>query len=434
MNMEHGSKDKNSDLINNNQFFAIIIVIIHFSTVFGVIYNSTSYFPFQDSWVIANFYIKFKTSGLDIRDFFISHNEHRQPIPLLLIYLNFVTLNWSPFVNLVSNIFLLSLSYLIIVKLYMKNLLIKENKFDCFLNIFIISLIIFNFGQWLNYVWEWQITWFVFIFFSSCFMFSIQRYVDVRSNTSLLLMIASALFASGSTAAGFMLWPAGILSLFIIKAKKNHTITWSLISIILIYIYILNRPPTEIKPDNFPFIESTLEYTFRLIASPAGEAFWYGLFVVFCGSYALIVLLVRRQHESMIGWIAIFLTVGAAALFAGITRGPWLGPTEGSSSRYATLASLFIVSSYIMTLQIVRQRIAQFAVILLYVVPIAIHLGSAMKDVAWLNQRIEAGRACLVQQTSNDACIDILYVEGHSEQLKRWWNQLKDIGWPGAAL
>ena len=201
-------------LLENQKNKKIIIFILSsIPAIYTLIFINTFgvNIPFWDDWTV----VPFLNSSLNgdsqwFEILFSQHNEHRLVFPRLIFLINSVLTSWNQIAQMYLSWILIGTS---ITALY---LLLKRFQMNFEWLIIPISFIMYSPIQVENLLWGFQVQWFLMI---SCLLWSLY-FLNRGTFLSIVPAIIFAIISSFSLILGLIIWPIGLLSLFLRKNNK----------------------------------------------------------------------------------------------------------------------------------------------------------------------------------------------------------------------
>lgn len=344
-----------------SKWFAIAIYLIPVISLIQFIQQQGVNVPRGDDWEVTHFLAKIAAGTVSFADFFTQHNEHRLIFPRLIFAAFAFTTNWNVQYEMYFSVGLALLSFGVIGWIAYR----QNKKFDVrlFLANLFTSIVLFSLIQWENWLWGFQISWFltnlcligcVFIFAS-----------DIRSLwLKVGLGATSCLIASFSLAQGLMVWLAVIPSLLTLPKPDRRVqqlwkigLVWTVLFLICWVIYFNGYEKPSHHPDPFFFLKEphqALLYFFTLVGGTlsheAEYAYVFGFlafanFVVFAVVFAIDYF--RQPPTQFVQTAAPWLSIGLfTVLFATITTigRAGFGVAQAQSSRYTTVSILIVIA------------------------------------------------------------------------------------------
>jgi len=327
----------------------IIIVLSSIPAIYTLVFINTFgvNIPHWDEWGL----IPFLNSSLNgdsqwFEKLFSQHNEHRIVFPRLIFLINSVLTSW----NLIAQMYL---SWILIgtslVALY---LLLKKLPQNFVWLIIPISFIMYSPIQVENLLWGQQVQWF---FVVSCLFWSLY----FLSKDKFIFIVPAIIFSvisSFSLLLGLIIWPIGLLSLFVrSNDKRKSIIIWIGMAILIFVIYFNNltlspNRPIILSSSNLNlFIDYVIAFLGSSTPSPISDirtiiSISMMLIVIF----GIIIYKIKNKKISLsiLPWFQLAAFGFIAALVTGIGRMSF-GVEQALSSRYTTISSIFEISSLV---------------------------------------------------------------------------------------
>ena len=220
--------------------------------------------PYWDQWDITYLFEKFYKSELTFSDFWRQHNEHRLVFSKLLFLglglLSKFDVRWE----IATSIILSIVIFLLIIWHISKN---KENlnvKNNHRLLWIVFSTFIFSLSQSENWLWGFQLPWFLNVLAVVAAAFILSNY-KINFFTILLVTVCS-IIATLSLSSGILIWLIVLFFLIVyqIKAVKKLSVAiflfWVVVSASVFLLYLHGFERSSGLPSLFSFLESPLEF------------------------------------------------------------------------------------------------------------------------------------------------------------------------------
>jgi hypothetical protein len=403
-------------------YFVPIILLCLFIIKFSV------NVPYWDEWALLPFFQRTKLGNINFELFFAQHNEHRMFFPKIIFAIFALLSNWNIKVQLWFSFLISLINFWLIYKISRKTIIENSHLF-IFSNI-LSSFLLFSVIQWENWLWGFQIAWFLII---SCMLLAVY-FIIAPSNLSLpMRMTISGIFcfmASFSSAHGLLTWLALIPLLISIEGtftrKINKIIIWVSGFIFSLIIYTINYHKPSHHPDTFLFLKQPIlfiQYCLTIIASPLGGNIIIGFLVLsvfiffnylfFKDIFKNKNLYTDTTDTNIYRRIAPWLCVGwFSVLFILITAIGRLGfgVEQALASRYTSNTNLL----YIACLQICIISLSEFIFLKNKSDAILLGFGFSVGIATSLffhqsNQAVIAVQGSKLQRNQGQACLELIH-------------------------
>jgi hypothetical protein len=353
----------------------VVLYVIPIVFLFVFIKQFSVNVPIGDDWVLLSLFHQVKMGTISFEQLFSQHNEHRMFFPKIIFILLAFLSNWNIEVELWFSFIMSLASFFLIYKISQKNFATQSY---LFIAVNVISCIIFfSPVQVENWLWGFQIAWFLII---ACMI--LATYIIVVPNNlsaryKILISASCCFVATFSSAHGLLTWISMIPLLISIdlqlKEKVKLLITWFLLFLCSFIGYIIGYQKPSYHPDTFFFIKKPiffLQYFFNLIGSPFESLnqsiiigiIFTSIFVYF--NYLFVKGLFSADKiesnksitEKIAPWLAIGWFTVLFALITAIGRSGFGNLSQATSSRYTSIINLLYISSLQIYLILVSQR------------------------------------------------------------------------------
>ncbi len=377
--------------------------------------------PFWDQWELVDMFKKHDVGTLGFADFFAQHNEHRLFFPrLIMVGLALVT-SWNTLYEVAVNVILASTS---IVFLYLMLRKAFENKLLVITMTGLTSLILFSPVQMENWLWGWQLQWFLSVLGLVVALWALSTW-EASSSKKLVIASSGALVATYSLASGAFVWFV-CLPFFFKPLTKRLLPVWLGISFVAIGTYYIGyHDPTYHASKTFFLTEpiAFVKYVMIYIARPV--TLDYSIALPFATLYISMIALtlfysLRRQLrttiESLLPWLSLGLYAILAAGSTAVSRLN-LGIIQAYSSRYATISSLLLISVCVLLAKLADRnsvvRTVRMAAVItvtcLSILVSAVFIKGVL-EVRRYHVHLEAMSRCAqTAKTASDPCLLLLY-------------------------
>ena len=358
---------------NKPKTFITFIYVLPILILFVFIKSFSVNVPVGDDWALLPFFDSLKSGTANFEIFFSQHNEHRIFFPRIIFAILAFSSGWNINVEIWFSFIISIVSFIFICG-------ISQISFGKHLHLSVIatalsSLIFFSPIQVENWLWGFQIAWFVII---SCMISAAYLLSATNFKFKVLVSASLCLVASFSSAHGLLTWIAITpLILSIRRSWKDKVLTlasWYFGFLASVVAYTNGYQKPSYHPDTLFFLKNPidfLKYFFSLTGSPFNVnqtpiAGILGLFAVSFFTYFnwlfLKYLLAKDDNDSnrllslslapwlSIGWFAILF-----ALMTSVGRAGF-GVEQAMASRYTSISNLLFISCLQIGLLIYSQK------------------------------------------------------------------------------
>lgn len=326
-----------------------------------------------DAWPMTRLFDKWSSGTLHLSDLWVQHNEHRMLFPkgIELLLGGITQYDNIAEMYLIQGCFFITL---VILFLAFRESIATRSWLFLFVPV---SLLIFSLRQHQNMLFGFQIN---FAFTQTFGVLSLfLLYVLGHSSLKKLTFVAalgSGTVASFSTVQGLLVWPVGVLPLFVSPVekatKKVMIVVWGLIGLGEWVAYFVGYVKPEDHPSLFYAFEHPLVGAQYFLTSLGSSLFWEqnsafagGLLLSCLALVSLLLIIYKDRRISEFSfWISLLLY--SFCILTSITLGrSGFGVEQALESRYTSFSILAVVSVYAMLAKTVFEKRARFNTILL---------------------------------------------------------------------
>lgn len=311
--------------------------------------------PFWDQWELVPFIGKLRHGTLGLSDLWSQHNEHRILFPRIIMLSLASLTKWNTIKETYVNVALAAASTSLIAVMLRRSFAGHKKAF-WLLAIFGVW-IMYSPIQWENWLWGWQIQWFLSIAGVIGTVWAIDNWPTRWSHRwRLVAGAAFALLATYSLANGVMIWPIGFVMLVVRRERRQALGAWALAGTLsaISYFYHYANPGYEPSKSLFlhqpkTFVHYVLVYIGRPIARDFRLSAILGAVIIMLFAAAVGYLLVYRKGNWLrcLSWLGLAAYAGIGAVTTAISR-LGFGVVQGFSSRYTTVSSLFLLATIVL--------------------------------------------------------------------------------------
>jgi len=378
--------------------------------------------PFWDEWELAPIFQHLHAGHFLWSDFWRQHNEHRLFFPtLVLTGLAYIT-HWNVQVECFASLAVAIGSFTLLRQVVVESL---DHKTKTVL-LFLLALVWFSPVQIQNWLWGWQLEWFMNVLGVMLVVFGIAR-IKGRHATrlDLALILAGGILAQYSLGNGTLLWPLAIAALLYMRVRAGTTALVTLTGAVttgLYYFHYANTgEPSKTLAVRQPlqFAKYVLGYLGRPLSFYHKPAIAFGGLLLAAFVSLSVYLLVRQKaaFDKALPWVALGLYAIGSSVITGLAR-LGFGVSEAYSSRYTTISSLLLASVIMICWQnrqllekAVRDKRKIFVPIIaagLFCL-LLIEAGWGVRAANTQHRELAAARHCSQAADPGPACLSSLY-------------------------
>lgn len=315
--------------------------------VLFIIIRNVPNLPFSDEWALTPLVVNFKSGGVRLSDLWAFHNEHRILISRLAVLgLTALTGSWNVLNEVILGWFSVLLT-LILLLLLIRQTVVATNR--RVLLYFLASCLLFNLLQWQNWVWGFQLAWFVVNLFCVGALWLLARYPGrwlAFGGALGLTFLATLTLASGF----FFAFPVTVL--FLLNRREwswRYALAWGVFFTLFLGLYLQGLAASS----GGGWLAKPLQSVYFLLAfvgAPlGGESLPVAAIFGFIGLTVAGFLIFRLWRQAAFSWrtnlpwLALLLCVLANGLVAANSR-VLLDLEIAVASRYVTISGLFWLS------------------------------------------------------------------------------------------
>jgi hypothetical protein len=314
--------------------------------------------PYWDQWpFVLNLYW-YLNNGPWLQGIWHPHNEHRLFFPKLTFLLLAQITNWDVRAEMYFS-FALVCSLLVVWMIIYRS--IRTQSLWGFIPV---SWLLYNLAQWENILWGWQIQVYLHLWAAILALLSLVG----KSYWWTALAILFGVIASYSYGNGLLVWPVGLFLLLLLSAGRQKLLLWVVATFITSSIYFVNlsrHTSSSFVAEAMIDPVTTLTFLLAVIGAPLAGTYLslavaLGVWLLFIAGVLLYsdlgAHLRRRENVSSVKAILYALLAFSLLSATLITLGRvGFGHMEWSlGSRYVTITSVGIVSTYLLLLHHAR--------------------------------------------------------------------------------
>jgi hypothetical protein len=394
----------------------LIILLVNFSVIV----------PFWDQWEMVILFQRADAGSLSFMDFFVQHNEHRLLFARFIMHVLAQVSRWNLNYEIATNV-IFGITGFSFMAAMLRKTINSRNLF--ILAVTLLSFIFFSPFQWENWLWGWQIAWFMNVASVSAALWALSTW-QASPKKRVVLAAAMGLVAAYSLGSGVLVWLVCLPLLWFNKKLRGYTLPWLGIAAVSTAVYYLGYVNPAGHPSKTLFLQQPLqliEYLAIYMSRPVLFDDFIGLISIglLVGLVAGLSFYVFRRRKtalfpSLLPWICLALYSGLAALSTALSR-LGFGTQQAYSSRYVTISNLFLIALCVVLFKIIdtqeskdRLNRAGRNICIAFLVGIALLVGvNYIKGVEQMRQQhshLIKAKDCAIHATSpDDNCLLLLY-------------------------
>lgn len=398
----------------------ILLVFLPPLIIFLILIRFGVNVPYWDQWEFVTIWQKFHQGTLGFADFWVQHNEHRIVIPRLVMFIMGIITNWNVKLELFISFVISLASFGLIIKLLVSTRVLGKNK--GILVLVLMSFLFFSPIQSENWLWGWQIQWFLSVFGLILVVWSLYR--DKMKAEYFILAVIGTILAAYSLGNGFLSVGMGIV-LLLLQNKRRSALVYTLISVPIIgLLYIGYRSPEHSSSIKYillnlrVFTDYVLTYLGGSISPTIELSKYVGLTLLVMLVSAIIVIYKQKTSVNRIyPWIALALYVVTSAVLTGLARISYGGVAQAYSSRYTTISVLFVISVVVIIYIAIysttnksvfeQYSLSVFALILFSLTILNYQKG--VNEIRLTNKHLQEIKQCSIGYNPSSQCLTSLY-------------------------
>jgi hypothetical protein len=302
--------------------------------------------PIYDEWVWSPLVVAAHTGTLTWSQLWAQQNSHRSVFPTL-IALGLAALDrWDTRVEGLTSVLLAFVCQLCLLALIVRRFGVERSG-GPFL---VTSLLLFSLAQCENFLWGFQLSWFVADAFVLGLLLALTALPAGRRGLGRFAV--ALLFASGASLSmiwGFAAWIAGLVMLLQtgVRARVALLAVWTFAAVVCAAVFLAgyHRPPDE----HGWFLEAAApwldvpQFSLAVLGTPLGliGGRWLCevLGALLCIAFGVLVTRARRAGDDVAPWTGLFAFAAGFAVMTALGRTAY-GVEAGIISRYTTPATL----------------------------------------------------------------------------------------------
>jgi hypothetical protein len=316
-----------------------------------VVYYWTN-IPIWDEWDFVAIISAYHHGTLSLADFYAQHNEHRILFPNLVMFVLVQASGWDTRWEMAFSLVVALVTFGLLVLMLRRGL---RTRWVLAVAVPLASLVVFSPVQYENWMWGWQIEWFMMVLGVVGAVCALSIWKSPRSWKPMALAMAAATLATYSLGSGMLVWVACLPVLLVDRRLRRWTPAWVVLAAVEIVLYFTDYTTVSNQDDIAAILKHPVafgHYMSVYLARPLVPGFsptksvfvtgWLLLVLAAASGY----LALRRRADLVVAlpWLCL---AGYTVLAGTITASSRLvfGLQQASASRYTAISNLFIVST-----------------------------------------------------------------------------------------
>lgn len=230
-------------------------------------------FPYLDQWAYVPLHMKIDNGTFGIGDLWAQHNEHRIFFPKIAALTLSYSTHWYTPAEVVFSVFIALVGIILLARMISET---ARSSLQNFALVLIIASWFFSPIQWQNWLWGFQMAWFICITSVIATIYYLDKFADKNNFKFFWLAIICSTIATYSLGSGMLIWPIGfvlLLAYSLLKVTNRRVLyIWSGVGLLEFGAYYYGY----IKPVYHPSVLLALHYPgsfLKYIATSLGRPF-----------------------------------------------------------------------------------------------------------------------------------------------------------------
>ena len=347
--------------INWRTLGLVAIVCLPALVLVGLLAKYAVNVPFWDQWELTTLFEKWHAGQLGFADFFAQHNEHRILFPRLIMFGLAIATGWNTLYEVATNVLLASLSFWFLWLILRRTFTTLRMKVVAAATI---SLVVFSPLQFENWMWGWQIQWFLNVLGLVVAVWALSTWRTTPQRKFTVAALAAAV-ATYSLASGFFVWMVCLPLLWFAKDLRKLLWLWVVVAVAVVSSHYIGYIDPAYHPSKLIFLKEPLNFAMYFlvyVGRPLVIDFLLSIpiFIAYATVYLGALAYTFKKHKeqlttTLLPWLALGLYGLCAAGSTSISR-LGFGVEQAYSSRYSTISSLLLVAGIVLLCKIIEQE------------------------------------------------------------------------------
>lgn len=327
---------------------AVILIVLPILAMGVLLVRYSVNTPFWDQWQYVDLMSHVHTDTLTVNDLWQQSNEHRLVVPkLITIGLGQVT-NWNFRVPVFMNLVVAIGSYTLLLLMLMR---VFKNKAVLAALGVAFAWLLFSPNQWINWIWGFQLAFFLAIFFALLTIWLLTR-ADVHTRRSIFIYgVVAATIATYCNGNGLIMWPVGLGILLWHRASRERLLWWIGVGVVVSasYLYKFHRSPDSLPlsvviREPVAVFKYVMIYLGRNLSTTQHSAVYVGSGLMIVFILSIIYIYKKHSLRQVSDWIALAAYSITTALLAAVSRLNFGVGQAFIAISYTTISLVFILA------------------------------------------------------------------------------------------
>lgn len=317
--------------------------------------------PVLDQWELVELFRKYHEGTVGFADFFAQHNEHRLFFPRLVMFGLAIASNWNVTWEMAASIVLAATSFVFLYRILAQTLGRAAIRWVAAV---IISLIWFSPIQFENWLWGWQLQWYLNTAGLVIAIWALSAWKAAPLWRIAIAALAATL-ATYSLGSGFLVWLVCLPLLWCSRPLRRFVWVWIVCAAMAIGIHYIGYQDPPNSPARSLALRNPLgflQYVAIYLTHPLSPLLPATTIIAPLYAASLIAGLLYvykhiKEHFAtlLLPWGVLGAYACLAAVSTAITR-LGLGVGQAYASRYTTIAGLLLIAFVVVLCALAEYR------------------------------------------------------------------------------
>ena len=421
-----------------------LIALVIFAPLVGLIAVLARYsvnVPFWDQWELPTLLEKVRAGTATFSDFFAQHNEHRILFPRLVMVGLALCTAWNVLYEIAANVVFAVGIFWFLWLIIKRTFASKKLQLA---TVGIMGLILFSPIQFENWMWGWQIQWYLNVLGLVMAVWALWAWRTTSSLAKLVVGMLGATLATYSLASGFIVWLVCLPLLWLSKDLRRLFWYWVGAALLVVGSHYVGYVDPAYHPSKLIFLSEPIQfmvYFLVYVGRPLTLDFLAGVPVALAYLAAIAVgymHVFQAYRRELVGALLPWLCLGLYGLLAAVSTSIsrlGLGVEQAYSNRYITLSMLLLMAFVVLLVKVYERSpgvVRRIAIAGLAVIVLLVGINYAKGIVQMKERKIHLLNVQHCAQTATSAADDcLLLLYPNKEAVWPRLQYLRSIHWGG---